>query len=110
MSAAASPERRVLVLGAGRVSRSVVRYFLERAGYRVTAGNLYVEEAEAVIEQHPRGVTVSLPAAIAGRLMLEGGLELTGVHVPVEPAIYGSVLDEMAGLGIDFRERTERLD
>ena len=54
--------------------------------------------------------TVSLPAAIAGRLMLEGGLELTGVHVPIEPAIYGPVLDEMAGLGIVFRERTERLD
>ena len=48
--------------------------------------------------------TVSLPAAIAGRLRLEGSLEASGVLVPVLPEIYEPVLDEMASLGVAFEE------
>jgi len=51
--------------------------------------------------------TVGLPAAIATRLILEGKIDLTGVQVPVTPAIYEPVLDELESMGIRFRERTE---
>jgi saccharopine dehydrogenase-like NADP-dependent oxidoreductase len=53
--------------------------------------------------------TVSLPAAIATRLILEGRIQLTGVHAPVVPEIYEPVLRELETLGIVCRERTQRL-
>jgi saccharopine dehydrogenase (NADP+, L-glutamate forming) len=51
--------------------------------------------------------TVSLPAAIAARLMLEGKIEISGVHIPVVPEIYEPVLDELEALGIKCVERRE---
>ncbi len=48
--------------------------------------------------------TVSLPAAIAARLVLEGAIKVTGVCIPVLPEIYNPVLQELATLGIDCRE------
>jgi len=50
--------------------------------------------------------TVGLPAAIASRLILEGQIQLTGVHIPVLPEVYEPVLDELAQLGIEMREET----
>jgi len=52
--------------------------------------------------------TVSLPAAIAARLILAGGVSRRGVLRPVHPEIYGPVLDELAGLGIVCSEETTR--
>ena len=49
--------------------------------------------------------TVSLPAAIAVRLILEEQIDLKGVHIPVDPAIYEPVLDELETLGIAFEEK-----
>jgi saccharopine dehydrogenase-like NADP-dependent oxidoreductase len=51
--------------------------------------------------------TVSLPAAIAVRMILQGQIRLTGVHIPVTPAVYEPVLAELARLGIECKERTE---
>lgn len=51
--------------------------------------------------------TVSLPAAIATRLILEGQIKLTGVHIPVLPEIYEPVLDELEQMGIRVEERVE---
>ena len=48
--------------------------------------------------------TVSLPAAIATRLMLEGKIDATGVRVPVTPEIYNPVLDELEKLGVICKE------
>jgi saccharopine dehydrogenase (NADP+, L-glutamate forming)/spermidine synthase len=53
--------------------------------------------------------TVGLPAAIAARLILEGKIDETGVHIPVEPGIYEPVLSELEELGIRFTEKTEAL-
>lgn len=52
--------------------------------------------------------TVGYPAAIAARLILEGSLRLTGVHIPVLPEIYEPVLTELESLGIRVAERAER--
>ena len=52
---------------------------------------------------------VSLPAAIAARLILEGRIETTGVLMPTLREIYEPVLAELASEGIGFKERvTER--
>jgi saccharopine dehydrogenase-like NADP-dependent oxidoreductase len=51
--------------------------------------------------------TVSLPAAVAARLVLEGRLNERGVLRPVTSAIYGPVMAELAALGIDCLEETE---
>ncbi len=53
--------------------------------------------------------TVGLPAAIAARLILEGAIHQTGVHIPVLPEIYEPVLDELDRWGIRMVERVERL-
>lgn len=53
--------------------------------------------------------TVSLPAAIAVKLILEGRIRETGVHIPVIPEIYNPVLDELEKLGIVCKEEKEEL-
>jgi saccharopine dehydrogenase-like NADP-dependent oxidoreductase len=50
--------------------------------------------------------TVSLPAAIAAVMILQGKINLPGVHIPVQPAIYTPVLDQLAGSGLKFTEKT----
>lgn len=53
--------------------------------------------------------TVSLPAACAVRMLLEGKITETGVHIPVLPNIYNPVLDELATLGIECKEEETEL-
>ena len=48
--------------------------------------------------------TVSLPCAIATRLVLEGKIDLVGVHIPVKPELYNPILDELATLDIVCHE------
>ncbi len=54
--------------------------------------------------------TVSLPAAIAVKLILEGKITEKGVRIPVDPEIYHPVLDELEKLGIVCKEEIERHD
>jgi saccharopine dehydrogenase (NADP+, L-glutamate forming) len=49
--------------------------------------------------------TVALPAAIAARMILDKKIAKPGIFIPVEPAIYGPILDELETLGIKFHER-----
>jgi len=51
--------------------------------------------------------TVGLPAAVATKMILNGEIDITGVHIPVIPEIYNPVLDELETLGIKFTERTK---
>jgi len=53
--------------------------------------------------------TVGLPAAIGARLVLEGRIGLKGVQVPVQPEIYGPILDELEKLGVRFEEKRQIL-
>lgn len=48
--------------------------------------------------------TVSLPAAVAVRMILNGKITLTGVYQPVVPEIYNPVLDELEHLDIKMEE------
>ena len=49
--------------------------------------------------------TVGLPLAIATKLLLQGKIEVKGVHVPITKEIYEPVLGELSSLGFDFNER-----
>lgn len=48
--------------------------------------------------------TVALPAAIAVNMILNGKIDLSGVHIPVTREIYNPVLDELENLGIALNE------
>ena len=52
---------------------------------------------------------VSLPAAIAARLILQGEIDATGVQMPTLPEIYKPVLAELETMGFKFQHRTVRL-
>jgi len=49
--------------------------------------------------------TVSLPAAIATRLILNGGITVRGVQIPIWREIYEPVLAELADRGVCMQER-----
>ncbi len=53
--------------------------------------------------------TVGLPAAIGTKLILEGKIKETGVHIPVSPEIYRPILAELKTLNIAFKEKRETL-
>ncbi len=46
--------------------------------------------------------TVGLPVAILVKLILQGKVTLSGVHIPVMAEVYNPVLDELKDYGIDF--------
>lgn len=53
--------------------------------------------------------TVSLPAAIATKLIAQGALSLSGVHIPVLPEIYEPVLSELETMNIKLIDRVTTL-
>jgi saccharopine dehydrogenase (NADP+, L-glutamate forming)/spermidine synthase len=53
--------------------------------------------------------TVSLPAAIAVKMLLDGKITDTGCHVPVSPTIYNPILDALEPYNVVFKERTQQL-
>ena len=53
--------------------------------------------------------TVSLPAAVGARMILEGKFKQPGVWVPVIPELYNPVLDELETLGIKCEEVSKPL-
>ncbi|OGD21160.1 MAG: saccharopine dehydrogenase [Candidatus Aminicenantes bacterium RBG_16_63_16] len=53
--------------------------------------------------------TVGLPAAIGTRMILEGKIKETGVHIPVLPDIYNPIQEELMNLGIAFKEKRQAL-
>ena len=52
--------KKILVLGAGMVSRPLVRYLLEQAKCQVLVASRTVSKAEALIEGHPHGEALEL--------------------------------------------------
>ncbi len=53
--------------------------------------------------------TVSLPAAVGSRMILEGKFSQPGVWVPVIPELYNPVLDELETMGIKCEEASKSL-
>ena len=53
--------------------------------------------------------TVGLPLGIAAKLILNGTLNITGLHIPIIKEIYEPVLDELKKFGISFMEKEVKL-
>lgn len=53
--------------------------------------------------------TVALPVAVASRMILEGRIALTGVHRPIMPELYETILNELEILGIKLEDCTTTL-
>ncbi|MES2773192.1 MAG: saccharopine dehydrogenase C-terminal domain-containing protein [Bacteroidota bacterium] len=53
--------------------------------------------------------TVGLPLGIAAKLILNGTIQLTGLHIPIIKEIYNPVLAELQQNGISFTETEEAL-
>lgn len=51
--------------------------------------------------------TVALPAAIAAKMILDGKIKDTGVHIPVLKTIYEPILNELKTLGISMIEERD---
>ena len=54
--------------------------------------------------------TVGLPLGIAAKMILNGTIQLRGLHVPVLKEIYVPVLNELKVHGIEFRETRKSLE
>jgi saccharopine dehydrogenase-like NADP-dependent oxidoreductase len=54
--------------------------------------------------------TVGLPLAIAVRLLLNGKIKTTGLHIPTLPDIYEPVLQELETHGISFNEEWQNAE
>ncbi len=76
----------VLVLGAGMVSRPLVRYLLGLPNVKVTMASRTVEKAEAIINQHPDGTPLSLD--VHDEKKLESLIKHADVVVSLLPYIY----------------------
>ena len=75
-------------------------------------GSLKRELATMRVEGIPGGESamsraVSLPAAVAAKLVLEGKIQATGAKMPPTlPELAKPVMDEMARFGFEFERRT----
>ncbi|UII29339.1 saccharopine dehydrogenase NADP-binding domain-containing protein [Fulvivirga maritima] len=49
--------------------------------------------------------TVGLPLAIATKLILQGKVKATGVHIPIKKEIYDPILKELATFGFEMSEK-----
>ena len=54
--------------------------------------------------------TVGMPLGISVKMIFNGTINLTGLHVPLSQEIYEPVLKELALYGIKFREETIKLN
>jgi saccharopine dehydrogenase (NADP+, L-glutamate forming) len=78
--------KRVLVLGAGLVSRPHVRYLLDVPDFEVTVASRTVSKAEALVDGHPRGRALALDVANAAQL--EALIRESDLAVSMLPYVY----------------------
>ncbi len=83
-----------------------VEYLLNGKPYQVTS-SLIVKGDDNL--RTAMAKTVGLPLGIAAKLLLQGKIAVTGLHIPVIPAIYTPVLLELQQHGIVFHENTSAL-
>ncbi len=60
-------------------------------------------------EETAMSITVGTPVGIAVKLMLTGRIHLKGVQIPILPAFYNPILDELEDYGVVFIESEEEV-
>jgi saccharopine dehydrogenase (NADP+, L-glutamate forming) len=78
--------KRVLILGAGLVTRPIVRYLLEEAGLNVKVASRTVSKAEKLIAGHPKGIAQALNVDDA--TALEAAVKDSDVVISLLPWIH----------------------
>jgi saccharopine dehydrogenase-like NADP-dependent oxidoreductase len=78
--------KKVLVLGAGLVTRPHVRYLLDVPDFEVTVASRTVSRAEALVNGHPRGRAIALDAQ--DKVALETLISQTDLAVSMLPFVY----------------------
>jgi len=78
--------KKVLILGAGLVTRPHVRYLLDVPDFQVTVASRTVSKAQALIGGHPRGVAVALDVSDVAEL--ERLIRQTDLAVSMLPYIH----------------------
>ena len=82
--------KKVLLLGAGLVSRPLVRYLLDRPDFSVTVASRTVAKAEALIGGHPHGKALALLAKETDKLdklVAEHDLSVSLLPAPLHPVV-----------------------
>lgn len=82
--------KKVLVLGAGLVSRPLVRYLLDQDGFQVTVASRTVSKAVALVDGHPDGTAIPLLADDQKKLdelISEHDLAISLLPAPLHPVI-----------------------
>lgn len=79
-------EKKILVLGAGLISRPMIRYLLEIPDYYVTMASRTVSKAEKIIDNHPKGKAISLN--VIDENLLEKLISESDLTVSLLPYIY----------------------
>lgn len=77
--------------------------------YEKLNGELATKISSLVVEGETKEITamaktVGTPLAIAVKLVANGEIHIPGISVPVVPELYNPILDELADLGIVFKE------
>jgi saccharopine dehydrogenase (NADP+, L-glutamate forming) len=78
--------KKVLVLGAGLVTRPHVRYLLNVPDFEVTVASRTVSKAESLIDGHPRGKAVALNAK--DEMAMEALIRQSDLAVSMLPYVY----------------------
>lgn len=82
--------KKVLVLGAGLVARPLVRYLLDQPDFKVTVASRTVSKAEALVDGHPDGTTLTLlvdDTAKLEKLISEHDLAISLLPAPLHPVV-----------------------
>lgn len=82
--------KKVLVLGAGLVSRPLVRYLLDQPDFRVTVASRTESKAQALIANHPAGTSTALLAKDLVKLealVKDHDLAISLLPAPLHPVV-----------------------
>jgi saccharopine dehydrogenase-like NADP-dependent oxidoreductase len=83
----------------------VVKYPKKREYITSTLVNYGIPNGDSAVSK-----TVSLPAAIAVKLILSGEICIKGVRIPVLQEIYNPILNELEEFGLKFNEKNITVD
>lgn len=79
--------KKVLLLGAGLVTRPLVRYLLEQEGIELIIASRTVKKAEVLLEGHPKGKAIALDVK-SEEIKLEELVSSTDLSISLLPWIY----------------------
>lgn len=84
---------------------------LHEIGYEINGRQATIKSSLVVKGENSlrtaMATTVGLPLGIAAKLILNGRIKMTGLHIPTSKEIYEPVLKELEQLGVKFMEERE---